>query len=67
MRLRRASLRRRGLDFGPVERDQHLTLRVDAFTQGIAALARQKGFGQREIQVVLFEAAFSAHFNHVAK
>ena len=58
---------RQRLDLGPLQRDQHIALRIHPLAQRIAELARQQRLGQGQVQVVLLEPALGAHLDDVAK
>ena len=57
----------RGLDFGPVQGDQHVTARTHPLANGESHLPRRKRLGQVQVQVILLEPRFGAHFDDVAK
>ena len=54
-------------NLGAVQRDQNIAFGVDPFGHSIAHLPRQQWFGQGEVQVILLEPRFGAHFDHIAK
>ena len=55
------------LDLGQCEGDKDIAARIDAFAQGQAIVAGDQRIGQGEVEVVLFEARFGAHLDHVAE
>ena len=54
-------------DAGFVERNQHLTLRIDPLADGQAQPAGNEGRRQIDVDVVLLEAVFVADLDHVAE
>ncbi len=56
-----------GLQRGLVQGRQLLPLRADPARDGEAVLARDQGRRQPQVQVVLVEAAFGPHLDHVAE
>ena len=55
------------LDLGQGEGDEDVAACVDAFAQGQAVVAGDQRIGQGEVEVVLFEARFGAHLDHVTE
>ena len=58
---------RQRLDLGAVERVQNRPRGIDTLFHRVAHLARQQRFGKVEVQIILLEPAFGAHFDHVTE
>ncbi len=55
------------IDFLFIERLQDLATGADAFVNNQPVVTRNKRRGQHDIEIILLETAFRAHFNHIAK
>ena len=58
---------RQRLHLRPIEGYEDAAVGIHPLRQHIAAVAGEERFGEIEVQVVLFEPAFGAHLDHVAK
>ncbi|MNH09443.1 hypothetical protein D3C79_688970 [compost metagenome] len=56
-----------GIDFFQVQRPQDTAVGGDALVEHEALVARHQRCRQRGVEVVLFETAFGAHFDHIPK
>ncbi|MNU85971.1 hypothetical protein D3C71_757250 [compost metagenome] len=56
-----------GIDFIEIKRLQHETIGADTFIDDKPFVARHERRRQNDIKIILFETAFGAHFDDVAK
>ncbi len=58
---------RQRFDLGAVEGDENVAPRAHALADDVATVAGDERLGQRQVQVVLLEAALRPHLDDVAK